>query len=211
MPWLTAGPCAPTVLSTIGTFGATGLAYDPVNHVLGFAGLMNNADNGVFFANGDCSSPTAPVSLGPAAGDTVPTATFAGAGDILVYATIPLPGNDEAPVIYRVQETGTKMSGFTTFQGVNAEQAGATSLFLSGPDAVAIGDLSTGAIEGYSPAINATTGVLDSSVSPNPFTFIPAGAMFLIPESAEQPSAGSLVVFGNTDTTANVTVLTGVP
>lgn len=208
---VTVGPCSPTVFSTIGTFGATGLAVDPVNHKLGFAGLLSSADNGVFFTDDDCSNPTTPVSLGAAAGDTVPTATFAGAGDIFVYGTVPLPGNDEAPVVYKVDETGTKVSTFTTFQGVNADQAGATGLFPDGADVVGIGDLSTGAVQGYSPAINATTGTLDASVSPNPFTFLPAGAMYLLPQSAQQPSAGTVVVFGNTDTTASVTVLTGVP
>ena len=209
---VTTGPCTPTVFGTIGTFGATGLAVDPATGAIAFAGLMNNDENGIFITDSHCSNPTAPVALGAAAGGSVPTATSAGAGDTLVYGTLPMPGNDQAPVIYRVDKTGANVSSFTTFQGADANQAGATGVFLTGSDAVAIGDVSEGTTQGASTAINATTGALDGSATPNPLSFgAPDATSSLVPQSAQLGSSGTVVVFGNADTGANVTVSTGVP
>ena len=120
---------------------------------------------------------------------------------------IPAPGNDQKLALYKLGASGTAVPGFTTWTSPPGVQAFPGRVLLDDGDVVGVGDLGGKNLKAY---VNAATGALDPFYQMNPFLFTTTGTTFSVLQSAEQPAAGTFVIFSNdSGSQGGVTVVTG--
>jgi hypothetical protein len=200
---VTPGPCGNfTLFAGVTGFGVTDVANGHPADKLGWVGVLGGNQVATIVSNGTCTGRSGPFALGPNAGGSSPRIDFdPSALGWLVAAGIPMPNNDQAVFIEKVNDAGSLLPGFTPYQGPNAGQVFPEAMFLHNTNVVGVIAQSTPVSQLFAPMLDATMGTGTGGGS-----FLPSGVVFTVPVAAEQADP-RIVVFANDDVAAGVFVL----